>query len=172
MSTYLRRLFLVALMVIAVACGGDSNDTADDSGFAGIELERLEGGSMLIAEPGPPRALNLWATWCAPCRAELPAFDAVAADLVARSSEISIIGINVGDSGADATELVEELGLSFEQLLDPKASVQRELRITGMPATIFVDDTGEILDIHNGELTQDELEALLRDLFGAAFDGE
>jgi len=170
--TNLRRtlsLFAVAFVVMITAACGSASPGAS---FAEIELKGLEGGSTQIAAPGAPRALNLWATWCAPCRAELPTFDAVAADLAARSSDVSIIGINVGDSDLDAKALVDELGLGFEQLLDPNASVQRELRITGMPATIFVDATGEVLDIHNGELTRPELEELLSALLGAAFDGQ
>ena len=114
-----------------------------------------------MAGAGEARALNLWATWCTPCRAELPAFDAVAG----RTDDVAIIGVNVGDTGNDAAELVEELGLSFDQVLDPSAAVQRALKITGMPATIFVDTSGEILQVHNGELTETELEDLLDELY-------
>ena len=82
---------------------------------------------------------------------------------------MDIIGINVGDAGPDAAELVEELGLRFTQALDPNATVQQALRITGMPSTIFIDANGEIVQVHAGELEGDELETLLSDLFDATF---
>jgi len=131
-------------------------------------LQLLDGGDYPVLQTGEPRALNLWATWCGPCRAELPDFD----DVAGRVNGAQIIGINTGDDGPDAAEFVDELGLSFTQVLDPKGEVQQGLRITGMPATIFVDANGEILDVHNGELDAAELETLLADLFGATFDSQ
>ena len=155
----MRRFAAIVVLIVALsACGGGSSST----GLPDVELERLgTDGTYAVAGPGEPRALNLWATWCAPCRAELPAFDAVAA----RTDDVAIIGVNVGDTGEDAADLVAELGLSFDQVLDPNAAIQRTLKITGMPATIFVDESGEILQVHNGELTEAELEALLDELY-------
>lgn len=158
-STLVRLAALaVAALVLFTACAA----SAETAALPDIELERLNApGNYTVDGPGEARVLNLWATWCAPCRAELPAFDAVAA-----RSEIEIIGVNVGDTGDDAGELVAELGLTFPQVLDPKASVQRALKITGMPATIFVDPAGEVLSVHNGELTEDELIELLDEFYG------
>ena len=118
-----------------------------------------------LRQTGQPRALNLWATWCAPCRAELPDFD----DVAGRVEGVEIVGINVGETSDQASDLIEELNLSFLQVLDPQASMQTNLRITGMPATIFVDEDGEILQIQSGELNIEELETILVDLFDATF---
>ncbi len=156
----MRRLLLVVALLLTFMLSCASTESLIE--LPDVELERLGGdGTYAIAGPGEARALNLWATWCAPCRAELPAFDAVAA----RTDDVAIIGVNVGDSGNDAAELVDELGLSFDQVLDPNAAVQRALKITGMPATIFVDAAGEVLQVHNGELTEAELEQLLDELY-------
>lgn len=133
------------------------SSAGDELALPDIELDRLGGGSIDLAATGEPRILNLWATWCAPCRAELPAFDQVAA----ATDHVEIIGINTGDSGEDAAELADELGLSFPQALDPKTRVQTSLRITGMPSTVFVSAGGELLEIHTGELDRSELEALI-----------
>jgi thiol-disulfide isomerase/thioredoxin len=159
----MRRLLLalVVLLLTATSCAA----TGEDRVLPEADLELLTGGTYDLQQTGQPRALNLWATWCAPCRAELPAFD----DVARRVDGVDIVGINVGDAGPDAAELVEELGLSFTQALDPNATVQQALRITGMPSTIFVDADGEILQIHAGELEADELETLLSDLFDATF---
>lgn len=152
---------LAGLVLLTVSCAA----TGEDRSLPDAELELLSGGTYDLQQTGQPRALNLWATWCAPCRAELPAFD----DVASRVTGVDIVGINVGDAGPDASELVEELGLSFTQMLDPNASVQQALRITGMPSTIFVDADGEIVQVHAGELDTEELETLLTDLFGATF---
>jgi len=163
----MRRLLfsVMAIMFIATACaptGSSSRALPED------DLEFLEGGLYDLDAPGQPRALNLWATWCAPCRAELPAFDNVAS----RAQGVDVIGVNTGESGPEATELVEELGLGFTQVLDPNARIRSALGITGMPATIFVNGDGQVVDIHSGELTIEELEDLLADLFGATFDSQ
>lgn len=162
MKRFLATLAMAALILVGCA-GGTSQRVLPDE-----ELELLAGGSYELRQTGKPRALNLWATWCAPCRAELPAFD----DVAARVEGVDIIGFSTGDSAEDAQDLVEELSLSFTQVHDPLATLQQTLRITGMPATIFVDANGDIVDVHNGELDTEELEVLLADLFGATFDRE
>ena len=157
-----RLLFSIAtILLLAASCApaGESRVLPE------ANLELLTGGTLSLQETGEPRALNLWATWCAPCRAELPAFDEVSQ----RLNGAEIIGINTGESGPDAAELVAELNLSFRQVLDPDASVQQNMRITGMPSTIFVDAQGEVLEVHAGELDAAELEAKLSELFGATF---
>jgi thiol-disulfide isomerase/thioredoxin len=157
------KCFFLALAVLLAATSCAATD--EDRVLPEAHLELLAGGTYDLQQTGQPRALNLWATWCAPCRAELPAFD----DVAGRVDGADIIGINVGDAGPDAAELVEELGLRFTQALDPNAIVQQALRITGMPSTIFVDGNGEIVQVHAGELEADELETLLSDLFDATF---
>ena len=154
---------IVALAIVVSSCVAAGEDRA----LPDSQLELLAGGTYDLRQSGTPRALNLWATWCAPCRAELPAFD----DVAHRVEGVDIVGINTGDAASDAAGLVEELGLRFAQALDPKATVQAALRITGMPSTIFVDADGEIVQVHAGELEKGELETLLADLFGATFAG-
>lgn len=158
-------LLVVSILLVAVSCTPTARTARM---LPEDDLELLAGGTYDLDQVGRPRALNLWATWCAPCRAELPAFD----DVASRVQGVDIIGINTGDSGPDAAELVQELELDFTQVLDPNARVRSALGITGMPATIFVDGDGAIVDIHSGELTTEELESLLTDLLGATFDGQ
>lgn len=155
---------LAVLLLAATACGSTGNGT-DEQALPDVELELLGGGTYQVRQTGEPRVLNLWATWCTPCRAELPALD----DAARRIEGAQIVGINVGDTGSDAEELVDELGLSFPQALDYVAEIQQALRITGMPSTIFVDADGNVIDVHSGELTLDEIETMTADLLGATF---
>ena len=155
-------LILFALIELAASCAPPSNDRAlplEEFAIVGTD------DTYELRQTGQPRALNLWATWCAPCRAELPDFD----DVASRVEGVEIVGINVGETGDQASGLIEELGLSFLQVLDPQATMQTSLRITGMPATIFVDEAGEVVQVHSGELNIEELETVLVDLFDATF---
>lgn len=122
-------------------------------------------GTLRTSELGElPAVVNLWATWCVPCRAELPAFDEVAAEL---DGEVRVLGVNVGEDRDVAEALVTELGLGFEQYLDPDADLSAELAVTAMPSTVFVDPSGTIVEVHAGPLTADELrDRIERDLGG------
>ncbi|KAG1648659.1 putative copper-binding protein [Nymphon striatum] len=97
----LRRLAigLVALALLATGCGGTTAQDRQQLPDAALDL--LDGGTYELRQTGQARALNLWATWCAPCRAELPAFD----DVASRVQGVDIVGINTGDAGPDAAEL-------------------------------------------------------------------
>lgn len=167
----LRMLAMLGLLILfASACtsagdgasGGTDRDQLPDLTLTGLSA----GGSsadLNLRENERDRVLNLWAVWCAPCLDELPVFD----DVAASTSEVDVIGINVGDSAADAQSLIDDLGLTFPQALDPASRVRTDLRITGMPATIFVSADGEVVAIQNGEVDRSELVALINEHFDA-----
>lgn len=155
-------LALAGLVLLASSCA----PAGEDRVLPQAELDLLGGGTYELRQTGQARALNLWGTWCAPCRAELPAFE----DVASRVQGVEIVGVNTGDDAESAHALIDELDLSFRQVFDPDATVQSSLQITGMPATIFVDEKGKIVQIHSGELEAGELETLLTDLLGASFD--
>ena len=111
----------LGLILAATSCA----TSAEDRVLPDIELELLAGGTYDLTQTGQPRALNLWATWCAPCRAELPVFD----DVASRVTGVDIVGINVGDTGNDAAELVEELDLRFVLHSHPQGIRRRVLRL-------------------------------------------
>lgn len=160
-----RSRFAAVCMAFVLVVAGCSAAGSSDEGNQLPDLSLVtitDGASDLdLRETGRDRVLNLWAIWCAPCREELPVFDEVAG----LSDSVDVIGINVGDSEADAQSLVDELGLTFQQVLDPASRVRTELRITGMPATIFVSASGDVVSIHNGEVDRSELIELINQHF-------
>ncbi len=157
----------LALVVPVGACSGGDNSEGDARKLPGLTLTLIDdsGGIEfdLGAATAAPRVINLWATWCAPCRAELPAFDDVAA---AQGDAIDMLGINVAEDMERAAALVGELGLTFPQAIDPAGDVTAELEIAGLPSTIFATADGEIVEVHTGPLTEDSLTDKIDDLFG------
>ena len=160
---------LAAVAMVAVGCGDDTDESAaddDTNRLPALVLAALDGGEIDLAEPtDTPRVLNLWATWCAPCRAELPAFDEVAAEA---PPTVAIVGVNVGDDIDSVESFVAELGLGFPQLLDPDAELNAALGVTNMPTTLFVEPDGTITFVHLGAVDTDDLTALVEEHLGVA----
>lgn len=161
------------MLVLAVALAGCSSaGTEGDDGTAlpaltMVDLADPDHSIELASITDAPRVINLWATWCAPCRSELPAFDEVAGRA---GSNIAMLGINVGEDVEQAAWLIDELGIGFPQAVDPTGDVTAELGIAGLPATLFATGDGEILDVHSGPLDADELISRIDEHFGVDLD--
>jgi len=107
---------------------------------------------------GKPVVLNAWATWCAPCRREMP--------LLLRAAQahpqLNFVFLNVSD-GLVAVEAFEaELGIRIPNLLlDPQALLSEPLRLQGLPVTLFYNAQGRLMRRHVGEVREAELASLL-----------
>lgn len=100
--------------------------------------------------------INFWATWCEPCRAEMPALNAYHG-----RDDVVIIGINKGQDIALLPPLAAELGLTFPLISDPDGDVSIAYSARNLPTTIFVDREGIISAISIGVLTKDALDLQL-----------
>ena len=116
----------------------------------------------LAAFAGQPVVLNFWASWCVPCRKEMPALQRAATRFAGR---VAFVGVNHQDSERDALELVERSGVQYPSGYDPDGSVARDFELFGMPTTVFIDAQGRILATRTGEMDEDELRAALDELF-------
>ncbi len=125
-------------------------------------LETLAGENLSLADVrGQVAILNFWATWCAPCRLEMPALQS---RFEKYDGRLRVLAINFDEPRPDVQAFVDELGLTFDVLLDPGAEVQELYRIRGYPTSYFVDADGFIRAIHIGLLTEGQLDGYLADL--------
>ena len=139
------------------ACGSDGGGASD--ALPAVDLVALDDGSARsTADIEGPAVVNLWATWCGPCRQELPAFQEVHEQL---GETVHFVGINQMDSADAVGAYLAEIGVDFEQLLDESGAMSDELSVTGLPATAFIAADGTVVEVHQGELTADELRELI-----------
>ncbi len=127
-------------------------------------LTRLDGTTFSPAElQGQLHVINLWATWCPPCRRELPVLSEVA-----RQNLVPVHLVDQGETPATVAAYLEEQGVSGEAvLLDPQGEWGSRLESSGLPTTLFVNAKGEIVSTHIGELSRaalmDQIERISRE---------
>lgn len=108
---------------------------------------------------GRPVLVNFWATWCAPCRTEMPALEKAA--ITYRSDGLEILAVNFGESQAAVLAFAAELGLKIPLLLDSDGAVQASYRVPGYPSSYFIDRQGRVAALQLGILTEGALTARL-----------
>lgn len=132
-------------------------------------LELLEGGEITLSDlRGKPVIINFWATWCGPCREEMPAIEKIYRDY--RDLGLVVIGLNLTsqDTEQAVTAFIQEFGLTFPIALDRNASVSRRYQLKGLPTTYFIDSQGVIQSVVVGgpmseALIQSKVEALFQE---------
>ncbi|MDN5853965.1 MAG: TlpA family protein disulfide reductase [Actinomycetia bacterium] len=127
----------------------DSDAEPVDDGLPELTLSCLGGGRdvNLAALRGEPTVINVWASWCGPCREELP--------LIARlhdSGRVRVLGIDIEDpQPRTALELAADSGVTYPSVADPGGDTKAPLKIMGVPQTIFVRADGSIAGTKPGE---------------------
>ena len=123
-----------------------------------FELSTPDGQRIrLSALRGKPVVLNFWATWCGPCRREMPEFQAVLDHY--QDQEIRLIGINVGEGTVAVKDFMEQVGVDFPVLIDRNEQVQTAYKILPLPATFFIDQDGVIRHIHQAQMSAPQIES-------------
>lgn len=156
-----RSAAMVAAALTLAACGGGAA-TGDVGGrLPDVEITELGGSDTIsLADIDGPAVINLWATWCPPCRAEIPEFEEVHQR---RADEVRFIGISVDLEAPPAIEFIDEVGATYEQFHDPSGQVQTELSATAMPVTVVIDADGTVSTRHLGALSGEALDAAIDD---------
>jgi thiol-disulfide isomerase/thioredoxin len=115
-----------------------------------LTLPALDGTTFsLAALDGKPAILNFWATWCAPCRAEMPMLQAA---WERYNDSVAIVGVDIDEDPALVQAFVDELDITFPILLDEGAVIAGRYNVRGLPTTLFIDGDGIIRQIYPGQL--------------------
>jgi len=137
-------------------------------GFAAPDftLDRLGGGEVTLSDlRGKVVVVNLWASWCPPCRAEMPALQGVYEVNRERGLEVLAVNTTFQDSQADAADFVREFGLTFPVLMDESGDVSRSYLLRALPTTFFIDRRGVIREVVlGGPMTKTTMETTIQDL--------
>ena len=131
----------------------------DNTGIGSLSpdfvLKSLNGESVSLSKYlGKPIVINFWATWCTPCRYEMPLLESYYENY---SNEMVILAVNLQQSEKDVATFSNELGLTFPILLDVEGSVNKLYQVQGLPTTYFVDREGHIKAVHIGTLGESQL---------------
>jgi thiol-disulfide isomerase/thioredoxin len=153
----------VAAALVFGACGSGG---AEGDRLPELELPRLDGtGSLALHEVDGPAVVNLWATWCAPCRREMPEFEEVHLE---RGGQVRFIGVNIGDRESQALEFLDEVGVTFENYLDVDGVLNAALQTATLPVTVVTDADGRISVVHSGPMDVDDLNREIERALAAA----
>jgi thiol-disulfide isomerase/thioredoxin len=144
-------------LALAWAFGGGRGEIAEEGGPApDFSVELISGGdfdlSAHLEDDGRPLVLNLWASWCAPCRDEIPALSAVATS----RPDVAIVGVAVEDRPEDSRLMADQLAPSYPLALGD-AEFEAAYPNFGLPVTYFIDETGVVTGVFNGILTEETL---------------
>lgn len=123
--------------------GGDTLPDLPDTDAATFEAH--------LAGLDRPAVVNVWASWCIPCRSEAPLLDQAHVEF---GEDVEFIGINVQDNQPAAKQFLSEYGLAFDHFFDRNRSVPNHYGGLGVPITMFFAPHGELLTIHNGVIDE------------------
>jgi cytochrome c biogenesis protein CcmG/thiol:disulfide interchange protein DsbE len=150
-------LFAAAGLLALSACAAADEEPAPVVGRRAPEfrLATVAGEPLALAElQGKPVVLNFMATWCGPCKYELPAFQ----ELAGRRPELSVLLVDLGEDSEMVAEFLDSLKVSLPTVLDESGQVTKTYRVRGLPSTFFIDRGGVIRAVQLGALDQRALE--------------
>ena len=178
-------LFLIGLAAALLLFGGDLfNKTesadlpqvSDDSSGPNLDsiqeigapaydftLQDLDGNAITLSDlEGHPVILNFWATWCAPCRIEMPEFQAVYENHP--DGDLAIVAVNLDEPADRVSKFFrDDLGLTFTALLDDGGVIADQYGVFTYPTTYFLNADGVVTAVHRGSLTEKYIEDYLAD---------
>ncbi len=136
-------------MPVGLVPSGMSVEAKEGSLAPDFLLKELDGGEVRLSDfRGKAVIVNLWATWCGPCKKEMPQF--VAAYDRYQDDGLEIIAINLQESQSIIQPFVDDFGMEFPVALDRRGSVSDKYRILGLPTTYFIDRQGVIRSVFRG----------------------
>ncbi|HEY1725847.1 MAG TPA: TlpA disulfide reductase family protein [Steroidobacteraceae bacterium] len=148
-------LALTAASAAALPAAGIATGTP----AAAFALPAAAGDTISLADlKGQVVLINFWASWCGPCRQEMPILDQLYKKY--KTAGFTLLGVNVEPKSADALSFLKATPVSFPILFDTQSKVSTLYEVTGMPSTVIIDRRGNVRYIHHGYKPGDEGEYL------------
>ncbi len=165
-------LLVVAVVLIAFALQASSDETNSDTvamapakGYAApvFNTAVLSGGETNLQDyAGDVVVVNFWATWCPPCKAEMPGINGFYETY--QDKGLVVLAVNAREEEATVRPFIEASGFTFPVLLDPVGTIVDQYQVRSFPTTLIIDREGVIQYIHTGMISPEELEAVVTPL--------
>ena len=159
---------IIALVFCVFAASSLASSGLEGQQAPDFALKSSTGENLRLSEfRGDVVMINFWATWCGPCRQEMPLLD----ELYSRYQRVgfNLLGVNIDDDSRRAMQMIDELGVSFPVLFDSRKEVSKLYEVEAMPVTVIVDREGTVRYIHHGykpgyeDKYLDQIRSLLRE---------
>lgn len=140
---------------------GDPAPLPAEGSFPAVSLDGFE--AMLVGQRGRPVVVNVWASWCAPCRTEMPLLQQAADEY---ADEAVVLGVASNDDPAEARRFLQDLGLDYPNVFDESGEIRVALALDAYPTTYVFDATGTMSARVDGGISEQRLAALIEDALG------
>ena len=147
--------FAVGLLITLFAATSLASSGMEGQPAPDFALKSSTGENLRLSEfRGDVVMINFWATWCGPCRQEMPLLD----ELHNRYERVgfNLLGVNIDDDSRRAMQMIDELGVDFPVLFDDRKEVSEMYDVETMPVTVLVDREGTVRYVHLGYKPGDE----------------
>lgn len=164
-------LIAAALALLASACGGSPRSTGDGPSGSLLPssptaLPRLDPAAfqaLLTQLHGKPVVVNIWASWCGPCRQEGPELASVSK---AHQGEVQFVGVDIQDQLGPARTFIQQYGWIYPSVFDATGAIRDSLGLIGQPDTLVFDANGRRTFVWSGAVTREVLERAIASALG------
>jgi cytochrome c biogenesis protein CcmG, thiol:disulfide interchange protein DsbE len=166
---------LVALVTLAIWLAQSNSPMSSSDPLVGRTGQPAPAFSLrTLANPGRdvtlatfrgrPLVINFWASWCVPCRTEMPLLEQA---FRAEHGRVQFLGIDANDTPGAARDFLNQVHVAYPVVSDETAVVATQFRLFGLPTTVFISSSGKIVGRVIGQLHGDSLRAALKEAFHA-----
>ena len=139
----------LTLLPLALAAGSASVAAVPSGAAPDFTLRTADGRNLRLQElRGQVVMVNFWATWCGPCKVEMPHLNSLYEKY--KGAGFTLLGVNVDEDQRAAIGLAQRMGLHFPVLLDADKKVSRQYDLSTMPSTVLIDRDGQVRHVHRG----------------------
>jgi peroxiredoxin len=145
----------LAILILAAAFAAPAAQATAPSAAGDFTLPARDGGTVRLSElRGQVVMINFWASWCGPCRQEMPLLQ----QLYGKYEPLgfTLLGVNVEPDSAQAQDWLEKVSVSFPILFDRDNKVSAQFGVEAMPSTVLIDREGNVRHVHRGYKPGDE----------------